>query len=612
MSENELQESHLPIESVEIERNVRHETYDGVSINATVYRPSISDDIPVPAVVNRSIYGIPEDVVARGWYLDDAFVAKALSNGYAVIYESTRGTGKSGGSFTWAEDEIEDGTRCIEWIAEQPWCDGNVGMFGGSSRGLAMMLAAGGNPEPLKAINPIASPSGGGDGSITDGALETNSFIPWTMKLATLTAGRMLANEEIDADTFDAIQAAAMEATEQTTELASFHPMLDLPDHIFDGVGLPDDIRAKDLIPFWEPWLSRDGDDPYWHDIDPMYLYEAMDVPALHVTGWFDSMQYGTIDNYRGMLETSDQDQFLIVGPYHHMNIGQSDCQGAIDFGMRSGLTGLTFSGFAELQLEFFEIYLKGKEPSSDSLFHPSVDPVQTFRMHPDGGEWTSHADWPPAAASSRRFFLRSDGAAATDHASGQLRDDPPSGSEPADSFVHDPTDPIPSRGGALSCRTTHHPPGIHDIADLQQRRDIVTYTSEVLDESLELVGDGKVTLHCATTGEATDFIARLSHVLGDGRVFNITEGITRTGWTKESVTRRNDDTLTVEITLWDTHYRIPGGDRLRLEIMSSSVPRFDPHTGHTDTWGAAEAMEVEQTILHDDGHPSSVSLWVR
>jgi len=595
----------LPVDQIHIEREVTQETPDGTTLNATVFRPTASDDVGVPAILNRSIYGIPEDVVARGWYLDDALVSKALAKGYAVVYQSTRGTGKSGGEFDWAESEVTDGASAIRWIAGQEWCDGRVGMFGGSSRGLAMMLAAAGNPEPLKAINPIASPAGGGDGTIIDGAIQANSFIPWTMKLATLTAGRLLERGELDDATFEAIGEAATTATEQTTELASYRPFFDLPDHVFADVSLPETLAPKDLIPFWEPWLAREGDDPYWEQIDPRYMYDQMDVPALHVTGWFDSMQHGTISNYRGMTEATPSDQYLIVGPYHHMNIGQTMCVGEIEFGPSAGLTGLTFSGFAELQVEFFDIYLKNKEPAANSLFDPAEPSVQTFGMEPDGGRWTTHEAWPPADAEQRTWFLASDGNANENLDDGELRGTAPDGKQPADTYVHDPDDPVPSRGGALSCRSVHYPPGVHDVSDLQERPDVVTYTSPPLDDAVEVAGPGEVTLHYETGGEETDFVARLSHVFDDGRAFNLTDGITRTGW-------GGSESLAAEIQLWDTQYRIPAGDRLRLEIMSSHAPRFDPHPNTSQPWHASpdDVRPAEQTIHHDHDLPSALTVW--
>jgi putative CocE/NonD family hydrolase len=610
MQDNELGSENLPVEEVYIERDVKQETPDGIQLNSTVYRPALSDQEPVPAVINRSIYGIPEDVVARGWYLDDAFVSKALAKGYAVVYQSTRGTAKSDGEFNWADDEVEDGANAIRWLAERPWCNGNVGMFGGSSRGLAMMLAAAGNPEELKAINPMASPCGGGDGSITGGALETNSFIPWTMKLASLTANRLHQNDVISEEVLAEIQSSAMNATERTTELASFHPMLHLPDHIFQDVDLPDGVEPKDLIPLWEAWLTLDGDSEYWESIDPMYMYDKIDVPALHVTGWFDSMGYGTISNYQGMRQHTDEDQFLVVGPYHHMNIGQTDCMGEIDFGPSASLTGLTFSGFAEMQVEFFNIYMKGKDPQKGSMFHPDESSVHSFRMNPKGGDWVTLQDWPDHSTNEVAWYLTTAMDSRIDD--GSLSAERPNSDEDPDSYTHDPNNPVPSVGGALSCRTTEHQPGVQDVLKIHDRPDVVTYTSPPLDETLELAGSGRVTLHCETEGSGTDFYARLSHLTSDGRALNLTDGIKRTDWTRP-VPNPNEQ-FKLDIPLWHTHYQIPSGDRLRLEIASSSVPRFDPHPGETPAWETEESnvRPVEQTIYHDQDRPSSVTFACR
>ncbi len=597
----------LPVEDVIIERDVKQETPDGVKLSTYVSRPAESDDEPVPAILNRTIYGIADDVVARGFYLDDAFASKALANGFAIVYQHSRGRGKSEGEYDWPTYEKADGASAIEWLAKQSWCNGDVGMWGGSNRGTTQMLATAANPEPLKAINPIAVPNR----RLKHGVLEAHSMVPVAMQNVLLSAVRLQQQGVIDDETLAELQEVVTDASERAKELASHRPLIDLPNHIFEGVDLPEGIEPNDLIPFWENQLANYERAEYWADIDLAGMYKDMDVPALHVTGWFDSCQNGTMSAYRGMCESTEHDQFLLCGPYHHMNIGQSSCIGDVDFGPRAGLTGATFSGFAATQVEFFNVYLKGDEPQEGSLFDSSTPSVQTFRMHNKGGEWVGSDAWTPSEAMERSFHLGSDGDAAGDIEAGVLSDAPVGD---ADTFVHDPLHPVPSRGGPLSARWVDHQPGVHDVSDIQRRHDILTYTSPPLDAPLEIVGSPHVDLHAATSAADTDFVVRLSHVLEDGRALNFAEGGQRVafqgdGYELAPVTP--GEPFQVQVQCWDTHYRIPSGGRLRLEVMSSSFPRFDPHPGTLDPFSAGEddVHSAEQTVFHDDARPSNVTV---
>jgi len=600
----------IPVEEVTIERDVRHESHDGVELSANVFRPSYSDEKPVPAIMNRTIYDIPEDVVGRGFYLDDAFASKALANGYAIVYQHSRGRGRSEGEFNWPVHEKEDGASAIEWLADRPWCTGDVGLWGGSNRGTTQMLATAADPEPLKAIHPIAVPNR----RLKFGMLEPHSTVPVAMKNATLSAIRLNQRGELDDETLEAIQEAAMEANENSKALSKYRPLIDLPDHVFADVDLPDGMSAKDLIPFWEEQLANRENPEYWRSIDLTRMYQNMDVPALHVTGWFDSCQNGTMSAFRGMRSETTRDQYLIAGPYHHMNIGQTMCLGDVDFGPQASLTGLTFSSFAELEVGFFDVYLKGQEPPADSMFDERTPSVQTFRMHDDGGEWITGNDWPAPDTVEQTLFLESDGEANSTLHDGRLTDERTTDGTAKDRYLHNPKDPVPSRGGPMSARYVDHQPGVHDVSDIQRRADVLTYTSGPLEQPLEIAGSGHATLFCATEAADADFIVRLSHVLDDGRALNIVEGGQRLqycgdGYVPEPPTP--GECVEARVEFWDTHYRIPAGDRLRLEVKSTSFPRFDPHPGTANPWGATdnEVTPAEQTVFHDQERPSALTI---
>jgi len=605
-----------------------HPSPDGVDLAVTVFRPEgVVEGDPAPALLQRTPYGKPSDPP------DGGVAARALGRGYVVAFEDTRGRGESGGAFRPWVHEAEDGAATVEWLAGRPWAD-SVGMFGGSSPGQVQLFAAAEDPDGLGAIAPTFTPSDlHRSDFFQDGAMSAMTFLTWSLgeAVAGHTVDRLERRGEITEATAESLHAAIEDALERIPELAAHRPLVDVPEAVFGDVALPGGLAAGDVVPHWEDWTSRPAYDEFWRSFDPELDYDRIAVPGLHTTGWYELCQHGTVTNFAGLRDRSPAVQHLVIGPWAHQNQGRT--VGGVDFGPEASAAEY---GRGDQLLAFFETYLRG-EPTGP-FREPARRLVETFRAsvpHDAGtvagdgdagtdedavagtGAWIGHDDWPPRDADAERWYLSSGGTAASDLEDGRLSRDPPAKFEPEDSWIHDPRDPVPTRGGPLCCRDETREPGMFDRRDVQAREDVATYTTPAFSEPFELAGPVSLRLTAATSAPDADFVAVLSHVTPDGRAYNLCEGIRRVQYRHgrdRSVPVRPGEPATVDVDLWNAGYRVPEDGRLRLEVASSDHPRFDPHPGTIEPWRATEGevRTAEQTVFHERDRESVLSVHVR
>lgn len=630
--------STIPYDSDQIQSSeTTHDAQDGTALSISIFRPeSATPDDPVPVLLQRTPYGKPTQPPEGG------FAAQALNQGYVVAFEDTRGRGLSDGVFQPWIHEAVDGATTIEWLADQPWAT-EVGMFGGSSPGQVQLLAAAEDPDGLGAIAPTFTPSDVHRSDFfQDGAMSAMTFITWSFgdSVAGHTVDRLERRGDINSDTADALHDALDDALERIPDLVTYRPLVNLPTSVLGDVDLPKRLSPTDVVPHWKGWTSRPTYNDFWQSFDPEPIYDQITIPGLHTTGWYELCQHGTVTNYTGLRRASPEPQHLVIGPWAHQNQGQE--VGEVDFGPRASAAAY---GRSKQLLAFFETYLRDEPtvPFTDpndplvETFRASVVPILDARNEDDGnsergakeakdregsnrtgsGMWVAHADWPPTDVHSERWYLSSGGNAASDLTDGTLSRNLPSKFEPADSWIHNPVNPVPTRGGPLCCRDETQEPGAFERSDLQTRDDVATYTTPVFDSPVELAGPVSLRLTATTTAPDTDFTAILTHVTDDGQAYNLCEGIRRVQYRygrDRSVPVEPDEFFTVNIDLWNIHYEVPTGDRLRLEVASSNHPRFDPHPGTTDPWRATaeEIQPAEQSIFHELDRKSTLTVFRR
>src|SRR5262249_38621834 len=292
-------------------------------------------------------------------------------------------------------------------------------------------------------------------------------------------------------------------------------------------------------------------------------------VPMYHVTSWYDIFLHGGLANFRGlreraMTEAARRAQKLLVGPWAHLfpyTSPTSTGTGDADFGPAALID------LRRVQLRWLDPSLRDTAPGIRG-----GPPVRLFVMGEN--RWRDEQEWPLARTRYTPYYFRSGGRANRASGDGLLGSEPP-GEEPADRFVYDPDDPVPTRGG----NTLILAMGVQDQRPVEERADVLVYTSAPRTTALEVTGPVVGSLYAASRAPATDFPAKLVDVGRDGYARNLADGTARARY---RLARTSPTLLTpgevarFTIDLWATSHVFLPGHRLRVEISSSNFPRFD------------------------------------
>jgi uncharacterized protein len=571
--------------SIDLERGIRVAMPDGLTLATDILRPQTTQ--PVPALLVRTPYG--RDIGAAVDPVDPLRLAEA---GYAVVTQDVRGRYASEGTFRPFHDEPADGEATIAWLAEQPWCDGQVGMLGGSYVGATQWLAAGRTPPALKAFAPYVTAADYHEGwTYQGGAFQLGFLLRWT--LGSLTLAHLPERPDPDPAVIDAVQRAwsTIAAGYQRRPLAGI-------------------TELDEVAPYYRDWLAHPARDDWWTAVSPMQRYEAVVAPALNIGGWYDIFVGGTVANYRGLRDRGGSDAVragsrLIVGPWSHTN--DSRVYPERSFGWGADLDSLDPTS---LHLRFFDRWLRGTDNGLDA-----EPPVRLFVMGVD--RWQDELDWPPPDAVETAWYLHSDGRANSAAGDGVLSPTPPGDDEAMDAYTSDPHDPVPSMGGAtlLPGGRAGWNDGPWDQAAAESRTDVLCYTSEPLRGPLGVIGSVGLELHAASSASDTDFTARLVDVHPDGRAEILTEGILRARYRlslRDPHPLPRDELVELRIDLGPTANVFLPGHRIRVDIASSSFPRFDvnPQSGGDAASAALDELVVARNrVAHDRRHPSRLQL---
>jgi putative CocE/NonD family hydrolase len=329
-------------------------------------------------------------------------------------------------------------------------------------------------------------------------------------------------------------------------------------------------------------------------------------VPVLDIEGWYDAFLAGGVENFAGMTThggTLDarNNQRLVIGPWDHVNWGRRDSEPAP---MLKDIGPVADSPINDLMLTWYDHFLKGKDNGVSGT--PRVD---YFLM--GANKWKSASSWPLPQTQWTNYYLSGDGEMST--RTGFLRTSPPAADETPDSYTYDPANPAPSLGGHSCCDAASGPQGPFDQTPVEQRSDVLVYSSDPLATDTEVTGPTTVDLWAASSAPDTDFTAKLTVVKPDGQVINLNNGILRTAF-RDSLSEPHlgipGQDYEYTIAVWPTSYLLRAGDRIRLEISSSDYPQFAPNPNTGEPFGqSADSKPATQTILHDAAHPSHLVL---
>ncbi|RFS82964.1 CocE/NonD family hydrolase [Actinomadura spongiicola] len=562
-----------------VQKDVPTTMRDGTVLRSNVFTPKGDGDFPV--ILMRLPYN--KERAENIFYADPDFYAKAC---YLVVVQDVRGQYKSDGTFYAYRDEATDGYDTIEWAARLPRSNGKVGMYGFSYPGLTQWLPATLRPPHLVTIVPAFTSSDIYDGWTYEGGALYQSFTQsWPLfSLANSSVDRLPDGEKLSAEMNQA-SGDLFRKWYWYLPLKKFPPLY------------PKDER---VAPYFYDWIKHPSNDSYWKRWSIRDRYPQVQVPSLNYGGWYDIFLNGTVENFAGMRAeggtlTARQGTKMLIGPWTHGGSGRRT--GAIDFGQDAVVS------IEEVQLRWFDHWLKGARNGADK------DPaVKIFVM--GANKWRTADSWPIPGTAYTKYYLHSNGDANTITGGGTLSTSPPAEGEEPDRYRYDPDNPVPSFGGRFQASV---PGGPHDQRLIEQRPDVLVYSTPPLQQDTEVTGPISVTLYASSSARDTDWTAKLTDVHPDGSSMLIRHGIQRARYRvsleKPSLIRPGK-VYKYTIKLWPTSNVFKAGHRIRLEVSSSNFPMFDrnPNTGHE--FGTDRGTRTaDQTIRHDPEYPSSVTL---
>lgn len=570
-----MQTEQVPGTEVTVERDLAAVMRDGTILRSDVYRPTFAGEFPILLI--RGPYDKRVGLSSFG----NAHAAWYAKHGYIVVLQDCRGRYSSGGDFYPFLHEMNDGYDTVEWAAKIPGSNGQVGMFGFSYLGATQLLAAVMRPPSLKSIVPAFTASQYYDGwTYNGGALALAFVCYWANLLAVDTAARLQ-----DIEAVNGLQASL-------GTLAPWFYYLPLAEY---------PVLKGPYAEYFYDWIEHNTYDEYWKRWSIDEDYGRIDVPGLHIGGWYDVFLTGTVKNFLGVKsqggsEDTRRKQKLLIGPWTHMPwtpVGPSN------------LGGPSTNQIDDWQLQWFDYTLKGIQ--NGALDHA----VTVFTVD---GSWRNFDSWPPKGVECEDWYFHSAGRANSKFGDGTLNKTSPT-DHPPDIFVSDPNIPVPSQGGHSCCFDALTPMGPADQLASEVSRMALIYTSEPLTEEIELLGNVAVVLYVASTAPDTDFTARLSVVSPLGRSVNLQEGIIRARY-RESLTHTKllEPGVVYElvIELGPIGASIAVGSRLRVAISSSDFPQWDRNLnsgGPLQQENILAARPAMQTVFHDTAHPSRIIL---
>ncbi len=551
---------------VTIENNVAMKTRDGVTLRADIYRPKAEAKYPV--ILERTPYDKRSGV---------GFGLKAAAQGYVYIVQDVRGRNASEGDWYPFKFEPQDGYDTVEWAAALPYSNGKVGMFGGSYVGATQMLAAIAAPPHLAGIMPVVTAS--------------DYHAHWAYQGGTFSL--LVAQAWCSALALDTLQRRAGKSAQP------LHYDIKRPPADY---ALLEPGTSAGLADYYFDWIAHPANDEYWKQWSIEEHFTQIKVPALHVAAWYDLFQDGSLRNYvgiksKGGSEAARKGQRLVIMVGGHAGAGPKI--GEVDFGKDSVLD--TWA----LGLRWYDYLLKGINNGM-----ASEKPVRVFVMGKNA--WRDEEDWPLARAKATRYYLHSGGKANTLSGDATLSTTAPA-IEPDDQYVYDPAEPTPTQGGAVLGDPVRVPPGPLDQRAVENRSDVLVYTTPAFQKDTEVTGPISLELYVSSSAVDTDFTGKLVDVWPNGFAENLTDGILRARYrnSMEKAEFMNPgEVYKLVVDLWSTSNVFLAGHKLRLEIASSNFPRFDRNlnTGEDPERGT-RMVKATNVIYHDRNHPSALIL---
>ena len=595
---------------VHVDHNLRIAMRDGVELAMDVHRPALDGrpvEEPFPVLLQRT----PYNKAAEARVEEAAFFT---SHGYVIVLQDCRGRYASQGGFTKYVDDGPDGYDTVEWLAQQPWCDGKVGTYGLSYAAHTQAALACLNPPHLSCM---WIDCGGFSNAFLSGCRNGGAFelrqVTWAFREAKespeVQANPMVTRAALDnQDMHDWFQRMPWKRGQS--------PLRWTPDY------------ENYLLEIW----GHETFDEYWQQSGlcaEAHYPQFSGVPQVHMGGWYDTYARTTTDNFAALSSIKSGPVSLLMGPWTH-GARSVSYSGDADFGPQSPVDNNLATDFNHLRLRFFDHWLKAT--ANGTAEEP---PVKIFVMGggsgrrnsenrlDHGGRWRPEQEWPLARSVDTPFYL---------HGGGRLATAGPREERAPSRYLFDPNHPVPTIGGNISSGLPIMEPGGFDQREtasfygssppylpLASRPDVLVFQTEPLEEDLEVTGPIFVHLWVSSSAVDTDFTAKLldiyppSQDYTEGYALNLTDGILRakfrSSWEQPELMEPGV-VYPIVIQLAPTSNLFVRGHRVRLDVSSSNFPRFDVNGNTGENPGLSSVkVPAENSVYHDARRPSHVLL---
>ena len=534
--------------SVDLLRNQSFETKKGITLSARLFRPRGLEKAPTILVRIPLTYtlenSLKSELIGRFW----------SSRGYNTVLQGTRGRYQSSGTFYPLIHEREDGQETLAWIKQQPWFDGDLFMWGSSSFAHTQWAIADSTEPKIKGYFMHVGSSDFEGMFYPGGAFSLATAVYWSMR------SRGQEDREV-----------VLEDLKKGLET--------LPIIEADNVALGD-------TDFYNDWVLNKDNQKFWEKIDGINRTEEIQGPALLLAGWYDPFLITQIEDYKSLKSHTDsyiaQNTRLIIGPWKHADQVSLPNGESIAYRENSVWPAIPW---------FDEVLGKGAKKIAE---------VKIFVMGIN--QWREEQEWPLQRTVYKPYFLDSSGQANSAKGNGLLTPLEDSLRNASDSFTYDPTNPVPTAGGAILGSWG----GIRNQKDIEQREDVLIYDGPTLEFPLEITGPVEAHLHVSSSAETTDFTVKLVDVYPDGNVYNISDGIIRL----EDIPTEADKPLLTKIQLRPTSNVFLPGHKIRIEVSSSNFPRYDRNLNVKQDFATGkEFLSANQTVYHSKDFPSYILL---
>ena len=555
---------------------------DGVDLNATIYMPNSTSQKPdgrTPVIFTLTPY-ISDTYHARAAYF--------ASHGYAFALVDVRGRGNSGGEFVTFANEPRDGHDVVEWLANQPYCDGHVAMWGGSYAGYDQWATAKEFPPHLATIVPAAAVHPG-----VDAPHYNNIGQPYVVRWMTFTNGHALQENLFTDDPYWRGQFFA--AYQRHVPFKSLDT--------FIGTAFPN----------FQRFIQHPAQDAYYDAMTPSpEQFRKIGIPILTITGQYDGDERGALTYYRDHFANAPADalarHYLVIGPWDHAGTrSPTDEVAGVKFGAAAVLD------LDDLHRQWYDWTMK-KGPRPVILKKPVTYYHLARGNSGANGEWRYANSFAELTAHSRTFYLDSSGGDANGvFRSGSLVETQPEAG--SDSFSYNPLDT--SRGEALQSVAENDKTALLDQTyALAIGKDGLVYHTAPFSDETEMVGCPAVKLWLSIDTPDTDLQVDLYEIQPNGTSIALWSDSRRLRYRDsmrearlvrpgEVVSCNFDPGLFVARTLMK-------GSRLRLVISAVNSPEAEKNYnsgGIVAEETAKDARTAHIRILHDSNHASLLRL---